>query len=114
MAQIALPLPEAGIVPQIAPKKAPCVGSTVIATYGRKSPDRASEWTGIVLPSDSPEAWRGSLAFGEDETSAERIRAHIASCEARGIPMTDRVPVRWEFGRVYWEKPADLREIEGA
>ena len=64
-------------------------------------------WKGVVLASDDPRAWRGTIAFpGElGDPPAEKVRAHVAWCHEQGL-LSD-VPVAWEFGKVYWERWAD-------
>lgn len=61
---------------------------------------------GTVLAQDDPRAWAGTLEFPEAMPDHGRVSAHVASCRLRGI-LSERTPVAWDFGRVYWE--SDVR-----
>jgi hypothetical protein len=54
---------------------------------------------------DDPAAWSGTLAFfGPGDPEPAEVSAHVARC-VREIPgFTSKVPVKWSFGRVYWER----------
>jgi hypothetical protein len=59
---------------------------------------------------DDPQAWAGSIAF-EGKAHPAAVTAHVKWCikEIPGFP--DKVPVKWSFGRIYWEKIADLQLV---
>lgn len=68
-------------------------------------------WTGVVLPLDAPEAWAGSVAFPEAKPAPLSVSEHVARCLRAGL-LRDKVPVRWDFGKVLWENPGALRTPE--
>mgnify|MGYP000850634417 FL=1 len=79
-------------------------GDTVIAVYGRHNGQR--EYTGVVLARNDIRAWTGAVAFDYAEPTQAAVDAHVAWCERMGC--LGRVPVAWEFGKVYWEEPDRL------
>ena len=84
-------------------------GSKVIATYGRYDPETGREWTGVVLNRDDPQAWINTIAFpGPEEPDKKAVKAHV---ERHQDLLSDRVPVAWEFGKVYWERPWNLKTV---
>lgn len=76
--------------------------------------------TGIVLAANSIEAWTGTQAFNYGTPTQEQVDAQmklLAEMDERQSlrgyePFAPSVPVRWSFGRVYWERVADLLIIE--
>ncbi len=74
--------------------------------------------TGEVLALNDPEAWTGTIAFfGPPDyiPSLSLVTAHVCRC-LRTIPgFANEVPVKWDFGRVYWERIEALFPVsEGA
>lgn len=59
---------------------------------------------GTLLAIDDPRAWVGSIAFPGGEPTPELVRAHVARCRARGDLDGSRLPVAWDFGKVYWDR----------
>lgn len=68
-------------------------------------------WAGTVLAIDDPRAWEGSIAFPDRKPKQADVTAHVAWCHKQGL-LLDKVPVLWDFGKVYWEKAASLRSVE--
>jgi hypothetical protein len=67
-------------------------------------------WAGTLLAQDDPEAWAGTIAFGDGVPEQLRVSMHVRDCREAGIlPL---VPVRWDFGKVLWERPESLRTVE--
>lgn len=62
---------------------------------------------GTVLAIDDPQVWAGSLAFPEVNPDPGSVREHVSRCLSRGL-LLDKIPVLWDFGRVYWDR--DLTE----
>ena len=87
-------------------KPGDCVG----ATY-REEPPRFRH-RGTVLAADDPRAWEGTVAFPECPVLAERVRAHVERCRKSCPGFDDKVPVAWDFGRVYWEPTRALFHAE--
>lgn len=73
--------------------------------------DGRRPWSGIVLDPIDPRAWAGSIAFPVDRPSPLAVACHVAWCETEGL-LDDRIPVLWEFGKVYWERPAVVRRYD--
>lgn len=72
-----------------------------------------SPWKGVLLATDDPRAWAGTIAFPVGSPSREAVRAHLDFCAAAfGTPIRT-VPVLWDFGAeglaVRWEQPENLR-----
>lgn len=61
---------------------------------------------GVVLDAADPAAWRGTLAFPNGEPELDAILEHLHQHPSLGV---SKVPVRWEFGAIFWERAADLR-----
>jgi len=109
---VALPL-----APELVPHGLP-VGITVGTSvgngripYGHAHPDCwGRPWQGVVLALDDVEAWTNTLAF-DGKPSQEDVTAHVRQCLAQGL-LRNKVPVKWEFGKVYWERPETLRATE--
>jgi hypothetical protein len=79
--------------------------------YGHAHPDCwGRPWQGVVLALDDVEAWTGTLAF-DGKPSQEAATAHVRWCLAQGL-LRGKVPVKWEFGKVMWERPDTLRTAE--
>jgi hypothetical protein len=67
---------------------------------------------GTVLALDDPEAWIGTLAFQTaEEATPAAVTAHVQRCLAEGL-LTTHVPVRWEFGHVWFERRDQLSLAE--
>lgn len=68
---------------------------------------------GVVLATDDPAAWAGSLAF-PGTPSQDDVRAHLAKQASPGAPC-GTTPVLWLFPgayRVYWEPTDRLSSAE--
>jgi len=60
--------------------------------------------TGTVLALNDPDAWEDSLAFHRKRPPLSEVTAHVVACIRRDPrSFENSVPVRWSFGRVYWE-----------
>lgn len=66
---------------------------------------------GTVLAIESPDAWRGSIAFGIGDPDPEAVRKHVAWCRTFG-GLDNATPVAWDFGRVYWDRTDSLTPAE--
>lgn len=92
-----------------------CVGDRVGAgriPYKGAHPDCwGAPWAGTLLALDDVEAWTGTLAFGVGVPEQLEVSAHVRDCLARGL-LQNKVPVRWDFGKVLWERPENLRTVE--
>lgn len=86
-------------------------GARVRAAYGRLDRGTGVEHTGEVLATDDPRAWEGTIAFSEGLPTVDQVRAHLAKSHIGKFLESDRIPVLWSFGKVYWEKTADLMRI---
>ena len=77
------------------------IGATITANY------RPEKYKGQVLSELDPRAWANTLAFPTATPNPEAVKEHVTRCqrlEATHYPDTrPRVPVLWDFGRVYWE-----------
>lgn len=60
-------------------------------------------WKGWILALDDPRAWAGSIRFGNRVPSKQECASHVQWCQKQGL-LVDEVPVRWEFGKVLWQK----------
>jgi hypothetical protein len=105
-------------LPLPAPKNLPegiAVGDQVGSgriPYGHAHPDCwQTPWTGTLLAIDDVEAWAGSLAFPEAEPEQLEVSAHVRWCLGQGL-LQNKVPVKWGFGKVMWERPETLRTVE--
>jgi hypothetical protein len=67
---------------------------------------------GTVLDKADPRAWAGSLAFPGSNPDPKAVRAHVERQEAAGFLQDGKVPVAWDFGKVYWERTEKLRTYE--
>jgi hypothetical protein len=65
-------------------------------------------WAGTLLAQDDPRAWAHTLRFPGREPSAAEASAWVAELHQDGL-LSDRVPVLWDFGRIYWESIQALR-----
>ena len=87
-------------------------GTKVVAAYGRMGP-HGREWTGIILRRDDPRTWEDTLAFPGRRPTQGEVREHLKGLGKMsawvGPPHDVRVPVAWEFGKVYWEDLKNLR-----
>lgn len=73
--------------------------------FGDGSHAGGRPWSGVVLARDDPRAWRGTLYAGRrNRFRPGELAAHVASHGG----MRDRLPVLWEFGKVYWEDASKL------
>jgi hypothetical protein len=71
------------------------IGARVRCAY--RMPDIGRPIEGTLLAHDDPRAWQGSLAFpGGELPDADAVRAHVASCQARGLLLDDKRPVLWD------------------
>lgn len=68
----------------------------------------ANGHVGTLLAIDDPRAWAHSLAFPEAGPPAHLVTAHVKRCQARGDLDGSRLPVLWDFGKLYWD--SQLRE----
>jgi hypothetical protein len=64
-----------------------------------------------VLAVDDPEAWHGTIAFPSGTPTPEAVRKYVEWCLSQGL-LKVTVPVRWEFGRVYFERAESLRPYD--
>lgn len=68
-------------------------------------------WGGVVLEQTDPRAWAGTTAFPDEYPNPLAIACHVARCESQGL-LDDRIPVFWDFGRVWWERPEAIRPYD--
>lgn len=67
---------------------------------------------GIVLASNDPRAWQGTLAFGDRLPTKDEVDRHLAWIEANVPNRQPSVPVLWDFNGqlvAYWEKVESLQ-----
>lgn len=86
-------------------------GTTVFAPY--RDPSNLQPWIhgrhkGTILAVDDPKAWAGSLAFPKERPNRAKVHAHVVRCLEQGL-LQGKVPVRWSFGKIYWETLESLR-----
>lgn len=61
---------------------------------------------GTVLDPCDPDVWCGSVAFSSTYPAAPAraaVEAHVARLVAGGSRILEKVPVRWDFGVIYWD-----------
>jgi len=71
---------------------------------------------GTLLAVNDPAAWAETMAFpGRTPTQAE-VDAHLANKMIAGVFASEntdpRIPIEWDFGKVYWEHTSAIRFIE--
>lgn len=82
-------------------------GTRVVRESNTLQPHLSYRHTGEVLAVDSPEAWVDTIAFYSTPLTQENVTAHVLSCQLDGL-LLDRVPVRWSFGKIYFETASTL------
>lgn len=87
------------------------VGAGRIPYKGAHPSCWTAPWAGTLLAIDDPSAWAGSLAFPMAQPEQLDVSAHVRNCLLRGL-LQDKVPVRWDFGKVLWERADSLRSVE--
>lgn len=88
-------------------------GTRITAAY------RDYHHQGTVLAVDDPDAWRNTLAFPTDTPDPADVTTHVRRCQDRErhliatgrVTRRDSLPVRWDFGRVYWEHADNLEPV---
>ena len=82
------------------------VGTTIKVPYRCRNPKSTQPWlepehdhVGTVLAPTDPRAWANTLAF-PDRTPEQW---EVAEKFLRSNQPKDKVPVLWDFGRIYWE-----------
>jgi len=73
--------------------------------------DFRGDKVGVILDVADPRAWTDTLAFPGRAPGADEVAAHLKDCRERGLTFAGTVPVRWCFGRVYWEHTANLSAV---
>ena len=88
-------------------------GDKVTAPY-RNNTHTGRVYTGIVLADDSIEAWTGTAAFDFGvPPSQEAVTARVKRNKELCLDLdNERIPVAWEFDKVYWENIASLELSE--
>ena len=88
-------------------------GNKITAAY-RNNNHTGRIYTGIVLADNDIKAWIGTMAFnfGVPE-SQEAVDNHVNRNKELFPNLNDnRVPVEWEFNKVYWENSDSLELVE--
>jgi hypothetical protein len=86
------------------------VGAGRIPYHGAHPTCGKRPWAGTVLAIDDPKAWAGSIAFPTRRPRQADVTAHVRQCQEQGL-LGDKIPVLWDFGKVYWERPSVLRTV---
>lgn len=88
------------------------VGQRVGCTYRDCPPQQPwlhRDHRGTVIARDDPRAWAGTIAFpGPGAPTQKAVREHLAKLDAMGVSVMDKIPVAWDFGKVYWESAEAL------
>ena len=78
--------------------------------YSSAHPDAwSTPHSGFILSIRSPEAWKGTMAFGDRLPTQEEVDLHLAKVGLKDA--SSIVPVQWDFdGKkvVHWEAPEAL------
>jgi len=87
-------------------------GMRVTVTYRSNSEHNHA---GTLLAVNDPKAWAETLQFpGRTPTQAE-VDEHLAGKMVAGVFASEsadpRVPIEWDFGKVYWEHTSAIRFI---
>lgn len=70
--------------------------------------------TGVIVPTDSPDAWAGSFVFGGRKPSQAEVRRVLAANPPTRLGIDGKSPVRWPSGRVTWIDDTTLTKANGA
>lgn len=59
---------------------------------------------GVTLSHRDPRAWEGTIGFPGRRPTQVEVDAHLSRLRDMGYDVTDKTPVMWDFGQMYWER----------